>query len=73
MVVSRALLFPGVMTGLLPAIHALDGHTNCRDVDARHKAGHDENRVFISALFRGANKVRPGMTAAKINTGNDPP
>jgi len=28
------------MTGLVPAIHALLGGT--KDVDGRHKAGHDE-------------------------------
>jgi hypothetical protein len=30
-----------VMAGLVPAIHALDFK---EDVDARHKAGHDNNR-----------------------------
>jgi len=28
-----------VMAGLVPAIHVLQ---RCKDVDARHKAGHDE-------------------------------
>jgi hypothetical protein len=28
------------MAGLDPAIH--DFHHSCKDVDARHKAGHDE-------------------------------
>jgi hypothetical protein len=31
--------FP-VMAGLVPAIHALSLY-RCKDVDARHKAGHD--------------------------------
>jgi hypothetical protein len=29
------------MAGLDPAIHVF-GHTSKKDVDARHKAGHDE-------------------------------
>jgi hypothetical protein len=30
------------MAGLVPAIHVL-GRDNKKDVDARHKAGHDES------------------------------
>jgi hypothetical protein len=29
------------MAGLVPAIHVFDGRCN-KDVDARHKTGHDE-------------------------------
>jgi hypothetical protein len=29
------------MAGLVPAIHVLS-HTELKDVDARHKAGHDD-------------------------------
>jgi hypothetical protein len=32
-----------VMAGLVPAIHAIDALS--KDVDARHKAGHDEAYV----------------------------
>jgi hypothetical protein len=31
-----------VMAGLVPAIHVFDLRDWCQDVDARHKAGHDE-------------------------------
>jgi hypothetical protein len=34
--------FPLVMAGLVPAIHDLD-HDEKEDVDARHKAGHDDD------------------------------
>jgi len=30
------------MAGLVPAIHVLLNATTRKDVDARHKAGHDE-------------------------------
>jgi hypothetical protein len=30
------------MAGLVPAIHVFVGATATKDVDARHKAGHDE-------------------------------
>jgi hypothetical protein len=36
------------MAGLVPAIHVLLGCT--KDVDARHKAGHDEGGVGASQL-----------------------
>jgi hypothetical protein len=32
---------PSVMAGLVPAIHVF-AHHNLKDVDARHKAGHDD-------------------------------
>src|ERR1700730_10293982 len=37
--------FP-VMAGLVPAIHVfvLPG---CKDVDGRHKAGHDDNKILV--------------------------
>ena len=31
------------MAGLVPAIHVLSQEE--KDVDARHKAGHDENKI----------------------------
>ncbi len=33
-----------VIAGLVPAIHVC----RCQDVDARHKAGHDENLTLTS-------------------------
>jgi hypothetical protein len=33
------------MAGLVPAIHVFIFATSHQDVDARHKAGHDEGRV----------------------------
>ncbi len=33
---------PTVMAGLVPAIHVFLDDTTKQDVDARHKAGHDE-------------------------------
>jgi hypothetical protein len=39
-----------VMAGLVPAIHVLA--TRKKDVDARHKAGHDENRDSVSDSAR---------------------
>ncbi len=32
-----------VMAGLVPAIHVFAFDRDFKDVDARHKAGHDEN------------------------------
>jgi hypothetical protein len=34
-----------VITGLVPVIHVLFGMRGTKDVDARHKAGHDEPRL----------------------------
>jgi hypothetical protein len=35
-----------VMAGLVPAIHVLSSYEAKKDVDARHKAGHDgEKRI----------------------------
>jgi hypothetical protein len=31
------------MAGLVPAIHVFTDGRRCEDVDARHKAGHDEH------------------------------
>jgi len=36
-----------VMAGLVPAIHVLF-EANQEDVDARHKAGHDETESFVA-------------------------
>src|SRR5579872_7515105 len=45
------------MAGLVPAIHALLNFKSCKkDVDARHKAGHDagrESRIMARALVTG--------------------
>ena len=37
------------MSGLVPAIHAL---FVSKDVDARHKAGHDEGEAFRGGYFQ---------------------
>jgi hypothetical protein len=42
------------MAGLVPAIHVFG--LLGKDVDARHKAGHDEHK-------RSAQKTNPGVTA----------
>jgi hypothetical protein len=34
-------MYGAVMAGLVPAIHVLLATRNKKDVDARHKAGHD--------------------------------
>jgi hypothetical protein len=49
-----------VMAGLVPAIHALLAES--KDVDARHKAGHDESTVDAAALAwrRRPHKKVPG-------------
>jgi hypothetical protein len=36
------------MAGLVPAIHALLVAITQKDVDARHKAGHDDNYGFAN-------------------------
>jgi hypothetical protein len=33
------------MAGLVPAIHVFRAWTKIQDVDARHKAGHDESEA----------------------------
>jgi hypothetical protein len=33
------------MAGLVPAIHVLERSSLKKDVDARHKAGHDDERL----------------------------
>jgi hypothetical protein len=38
-----AARIPAVMAGLVPAIHVLLSRR--KDVDARHKAGHDEREI----------------------------
>jgi hypothetical protein len=39
-----------VMAGLVPAIHVLFDAATKEDVDARHKAGHDE-RTHIQEVY----------------------
>jgi hypothetical protein len=41
-----------VMAGLVPAIHVFALFSGSEDVDARHKAGHDERGVYHRANFR---------------------
>jgi hypothetical protein len=38
------------MAGLVPAIHAFDSEGKTKDVDARHKAGHDESVIMAVDL-----------------------
>jgi hypothetical protein len=40
------------MAGLVPAIHVLTATCEHKDVDARHKAGHDEFKVSDGAAKR---------------------
>jgi hypothetical protein len=40
----RSVATTFVMAGLVPAIHALFTGQEKEDVDARHKAGHDDGR-----------------------------
>ena len=37
-----------VMAGLDPAIHVFVPNHRSQDVDARHKAGHDETESFVA-------------------------
>jgi hypothetical protein len=39
----------GVMAGLVPAIHAFESASLSKNVDARHKAGHDGADQFMSS------------------------
>jgi len=48
----RSLPIHSVMAGLVPAIHAFFLFAYSKDVDARHKAGHDEVIAFRSAVSR---------------------
>jgi hypothetical protein len=36
--------------GFVPAIHVLASQTDRKDVDARHKAGHDETILAVRIL-----------------------
>jgi hypothetical protein len=45
-----------VMAGLVPAIHDL---FLCKDVDARHKAGHDNEKDHASEKCQGRNPIQP--------------
>jgi hypothetical protein len=49
------------MAGLDPAIHALFAEGDHKDVDARHKAGHDEKRPRQN---RGLDQVSPVIASA---------
>jgi hypothetical protein len=49
MVSAPVVLF--VMAGLVPAIHVLLVAIVKKDVDARHKAGHDDYCVAASSRF----------------------
>jgi hypothetical protein len=42
MVVSEARWFLSSWPGFVPAIHVFFAYVDSKDVDARHKAGHDE-------------------------------
>jgi len=44
------MTYPLVMAGLVPAIHDLLRNNDKKDVDARHKAGHDESRADAAGL-----------------------
>jgi hypothetical protein len=44
------------MAGLVPAIHGLLAES--KDVDARHKAGHDEERIATAADTVGKRRRR---------------
>ena len=46
MAMPRRLPSNSVMAGLVPAIHAFG--LGSKDVDARHKAGHDEETKWLS-------------------------
>ena len=46
------------MAGLVPAIHAF-GASCEKDVDARHKAGHDEKRKYVTLLWLPARQFVP--------------
>jgi len=48
-----------VMAGLVPAIHALLPDAQKKDVDARHKAGHDGGQY----VARTERQRRPGQTS----------
>jgi hypothetical protein len=40
-------VIPTVMAGLVPVIHVLERSSLKKDVDARHKAGHDDERLVL--------------------------
>src|ERR1700676_1531176 len=59
LVASMGHLNAPVMAGLVPAIHVFATHQDCKDVDARHKAGHDENnsvRLLRSPVIPGRSR-----------------
>ncbi|HUD88384.1 MAG TPA: hypothetical protein VMR17_18230, partial [Xanthobacteraceae bacterium] len=52
---TMVMFFP-VMAGFVPAIHVFLLHTELKDVDARHKAGHDA--VVRLVITPGPRKTR---------------
>jgi hypothetical protein len=52
------------MAGLVPAIHVfIAGETE--DVDARHKAGHDDVIIDLSLAFRWDTAPRPSFPSRR--------
>jgi hypothetical protein len=45
-VVSEPCFAPPSRPGFVPAIHVFLAYVDSKDVDARHKAGHDENPIL---------------------------
>jgi hypothetical protein len=56
------------MAGLVPAIHVLLAARNKEDVDARHKAGHDDGEAGAEKMF-----YRGGLIASfrRLSTSGD--
>jgi hypothetical protein len=52
------------MAGLVPAIHAFL-RRNSKDVDARHKAGHDEKKGALTSTFLTQTKTAGGEPAVR--------
>jgi hypothetical protein len=54
------------MAGLVPAIHVLGSHRE-DDMDARHKAKHDEDHLRASGIARAAlRKWQDTIAAARL-------
>jgi hypothetical protein len=58
------------MAGLVPAIHVLFRMRGTKDVDARHKAGHDGEGKNVDARDIGAKTLR--RLARALRRGNPP-
>jgi hypothetical protein len=60
------------MAGLVPAIHVLGGSECCKNVDARHKAGHDGVTLpeliksSIGQIGRGAEAAGAFMNLSEV-------